>query len=421
MRSWITAAAVAVGVAAFSSGLTPWKDAITGAYDPPDIAQDVAAVRLFVERVNPYGPVIREMHSRVTGITFEQTYPYFPHPPFSLIVSLFMAFGAFTTAALLWFGLSLGLLFMLSALLAENLGPDSGGEPKPRVVLTLFGLLLLWPPVLYNLEKGQWSIILAVLVALGWRSLSQGRVRQGGSWIGVAAAVKVFPVLMGGYLLIRSRKAFLSFIIAGVIATALPLFWIGFGAFPDFMRQSQLNLPNWETFPSVMYSLHGTLARLMIGSQWAVAAVYAPALARGIEAICTLALLLVAGYLTVRAQRGISSPAVAFSAWCILLPVLNPQSMGHNGLLLALPVVLTGSVIDRYQGVWPKIFWTAGLVLASIPRQTLGRIAPPPVGPWEGLTVLALPMWGALLLFGVALTVSNASSATEKMRPNLVK
>ena len=367
-----------------------------------------------MERVNPYGPVIREMHSRVTGITIEETYPYFPHPPFSLIISLFTAFGTFRTAALLWFGLSLGLLFMLAALLAENLWPDGGREPKPRVVLTLFGLLLLWPPVLYNLEKGQWSIILALLVALGWRSLSRGHVGQGGGWIGVAAAVKVFPVLLGGYVLIRSRKAFLWFMAAGVIATAVPLFWIGFGAFPDFIHQSQLNLPNWETFPSVMYSLHGTLARLMIGSQWAVPALYAPALARGIEAICTLVLLLAAAYITVRAQRRISSQAVAFSAWSILLPILNPQSMGHNGLLLALPVVLTGRVIDRRQRVWPKILWTVGLVLASIPRQTLGRVAPPPVSPLEGLTILALPMWGALLLFGVALTVSNATWATAK-------
>jgi hypothetical protein len=402
---------------ALSSGAKPWIDAASGAFHPPDIAQDVAAAHLFADRISPYGPVIREMHSHVTGLPLSATYPYFPHPPFSLLVSLYSAYVSFQTAALAWFAFSLALVFMLAALLAENVSDaDRSGETNlpGRWVAAFFVLLLLWPPVLYNLEKGQWTLLLAVLIALGWRSLSRGRQREGGGLIGAAASVKVFPILLGGYLLLRARRGFLWFVIVGLLSTCIPLLWIGLDAFPAFIRESQRNLPNWETFPSVMYSLHGALARLLIGSQWARPAVHAPTLVRWIEVPATLGLLWLAARAALRAPaRGRSAAdRASFSAWCVLLPILNPQSMGHNGLLLALPLVLTACILFHDYRTWVKVAWAAGLVLVSIPRQTLWRPALAPVGPWEGIAVIALPMWGALLLFAVAIAC-GARRSTE--------
>ncbi len=394
---------------AVSSGAQPWLDAASGAFTPPDITQDVAAARLFANRVSPYGPDIREMHYRLTGIPTSETFPYFPHPPFSLVVSLFTAFVPLQTARLLWFALSVSLVSMLAALLGEHLPAGSSGrgsDRRARQVVGLFVLLLLWPPVLYNLEKGQWSILLAVLVALGWRALSRHRSLEGGVWIGLAAAVKAFPVLLGGYLLLRWRRAFIWFLAAGALATSLPLLWIGFEALPAFVRQSQLNMPYWETWPAVVYSLHGAVARLLIGGSWADAAWHAPALALGIEIVAALVLL----WIAVRACTGRGrSPedSAAFAAWIVLLPVLNPQSMGHNGVLLALPIVLLAIILPTDRRIWIKAAWVLGVVLVSIPRQTILRMAPAPVEPWKGVAITALPMWGALLLFAAAVAASG--------------
>jgi hypothetical protein len=266
-------------------------------------------------------------------------------------------------------------------------------------------LLLAWPPVLYNLEKGQWSILLAVLVTLGWRALARGREKEGGIWIGLAASVKVFPVLLGGYLLLRARRAVAWFLATGLLATGFPLLFIGFGAFAAFIGQSQLNMPYWETFPSVTYSLHGAVARLLIGGTWARPALHAPVLARAVDALGTLALLGCAAAVAIRASRNRLSDAntsAPFAAWAAILPVLNPQSLGHNGVLLALPLVLTGRALLSDGRLWLKVAWGLGLVLVSIPRQTLARFAPAPIDPVEGLAIVALPMWGALLLVGVA-------------------
>jgi hypothetical protein len=393
-----------------SSGWTPWVDALSGAFAPVDIAQDVAAARLFADGISPYGTVIREMHARVVNVRVDQTFPYFPHPPFSLLVSWYSAYVSFETAALIWFSVSVGLLFLVAALLAEILHDTLRRRFRVtfgRLTAVVFVFLLCWPPALYNLEKGQWSILLTALVCLGWRSLSRRRMSEGGAWIGLAAAVKVFPVVLGGYFLMRSRKALVAFLLTGAVATAIPLAFIGFDSFFAFVRQSQSNLPHWETFPSVTVSLHGALARFLIGGTWARPLVHAPVLARALDLLVAAILLACAAWLTVGATQGRTTVALAFSAWAALLPVMNPQSLGHNAVLLALPFALTLERLLRERWVVGRLAWAISLIAVSLPRQTSWRLAPPPVEPWQGLAVVAIPLWGALLLFCVILALAR--------------
>jgi hypothetical protein len=90
-------------------------------------------------------------------------------------------------------------------------------------------------------------------------------------------------------------------------------------------------------------------------------------------------------------------------------------AMGHNGVLLALPIVLLVRELVRDRRMWPRLAWSAGVVLASIPRQTLVSLAPSPVAPSLSLSVIALPMWGTLLLFGVALTLTRADESGARL------
>ena len=88
---WVLAGLVAAAVAALTSGWRPWFDALGGAFVPADIPQDFAAVHLVVNGVNPYGPEIRQMQAQLVGMPVERTFPYFPHPPFSLPMTSIMA------------------------------------------------------------------------------------------------------------------------------------------------------------------------------------------------------------------------------------------------------------------------------------------------------------------------------------------
>jgi hypothetical protein len=105
--------------------------------------------------------------------------------------------------------------------------------------------------------------------------------------------------------------------------------------------------------------------------------------------------------------------ALAFAAWIVLLPMLNPQSLGHNGILLAIPLVLLGRTVGRTGVGWHRWAWALSVVLVSVPKQTVWRFAAPPVGPAEGLAIAALPTWGALLLFFVTVSMARVQARRQ--------
>src|SRR5262245_8136707 len=54
MRNWVAATAVLVLLVAASAGIIPWRDAVGGAFRPPDFAQDIAAARILAGKGDPY-------------------------------------------------------------------------------------------------------------------------------------------------------------------------------------------------------------------------------------------------------------------------------------------------------------------------------------------------------------------------------
>ena len=142
------------------------------------------------------------------------------------------------------------------------------------------------------------------------------------------------------------------------------------------------------------------VAVLFIGGQWATPAIQSPQLALVADIAVTGVLLGLAVWATIRSAGSAAHQPLAFAAWTVLLPVMNPQSLGHNGVLLAVPLVLTLRWVLQQPGWRHRLLWSSALLLVSVPRQTTWRLAPPPVDPWQGLGIVALPLWGALLLFG---------------------
>jgi hypothetical protein len=261
--------------------------------------------------------------------------------------------------------------------------------------------------VLYNLGKGQWSILLAVLLALSWHFYARGRYRLAGVCAGLGSAVKLFPVVLGVYFLLRrAPRAVLWLAIPVVAVVAAPLVWLGPGTVQAFMHQSQSNLDYWETFSAVTYSIHGALARLLVGGPWARPLVHAPILARALGLLAALVLMACAMKVLVRSGAADGHEGARFAAWTALLVLLNPLAMSHSGVLLALPIVLTADALASDSRVWPRLAWTAGTVLVSISGHTLNALVSDPIQPWEGVAITALPMWGTLSLFVAAIAVS---------------
>jgi hypothetical protein len=79
--------------------------------------------------------------------------------------------------------------------------------------------------------------------------------------------------------------------------------------------------------------------------------------------------------------------------------------MGHNGILLALPIALIWRALTVDSRAWVRACWAGGLVLVSIPKETIFRLCPIPVDPVRSVAIVALPFWGAMLLFIAAVAV----------------
>ncbi|HVV49391.1 MAG TPA: glycosyltransferase family 87 protein, partial [Polyangia bacterium] len=146
---------------------------------------------------------------------------YYVHPPSALLPMLPFAALPYGAAVLLWQGLTVALV----ALLARLLAPLAAAARVPLRARWLFPLLLLWPPVLANLQVGQWSVVLAVALAAGHRAWEAGRRARGAALLGLAAAVKVAPLALLPGLALRDRRAALGFLatVALLVAASLPL------------------------------------------------------------------------------------------------------------------------------------------------------------------------------------------------------
>jgi len=414
MRNWITGTAVLVLLVASSAGIAPWRDAIGGAFRPPDFAQDIAAARILAANGDPYAANFAAIHAQVLGIPAAEGYPYLPHPPLVIMVSWPFAHVTFEVAALCWFAASLACLFVLAIVLSglARRRTSFSLPPLPDTLLCFAGLLV-WPPVLYNLEKGQFTILIAMLIAVGWVWLSGRGCRAAGVSIGLAAALKLFPALLGVYLAIRHRRSVVWFVVTAAAATVLPLLWLGWRAVPEFIAQTSGNLSYWETWPAVTYSLRGLAARLLIGSNWSLAVLHAPKAATVTVLVASVVLMGIAVHTTLRHNPTHDSDDLLFAMWSVLLLPLNPLAMGHNGVLLALPIVLIGRALATDPSTSLKVLWAAGSVLVSIPRQAIFDPAALPVTPFRSFTIVALPLWGTLLLFATGVALARRPAAYQ--------
>jgi len=378
-----------------SAGGQPFADAITGAREPVDFARDYLAAYVRVHQGRGAAPAGEGGNTTAAAIGVPRVEllggPYYVHPPAAQLLVLPLVPLGFRGAALAWLALSLIALGALAVMLVSI---ATGAErPWPRHVAMAFGLMVLWPPVLHNLAKGQWSIILAALVAAGWRALGRGRPRAAGAWLGLAASLKATPLLLLGFLVWRHRRA-AAVMAATVIAAGLASVAVsGVEPWRTWLRTAGPNVLAWQTWTANTVSLNGLFARLLTSSAFARPLLDAPWLARALAGAVAVLLVAAASLACWRAPRRPAADGRLFAAWTLLVVLLNPLGWTHTATIALVPLALL--VVDRVRGsAWVL---PAALAALTIPRETLAALAGPvPVAPGRGL-VLSLHA-GALLL-----------------------
>jgi alpha-1,2-mannosyltransferase len=391
-----------------SAGSTPFVDAILGTAEPADWARDYVTARTRLEEGRGPPPVAEEGNERAVRYGAPRVgllgAPYFIHPPSATVAVLPFAWLPWRAAALAWAAASLVALVWLAFSLLEIRTP--GAAPRASRVALLTVALALWPPTLHCFEKGQWSIWLAALLAAGWRSLEARRTGRAGSLFGVAAALKVTPIVLLGHLLLRSRRAAAAMLATTGGAALVAFAAIGPAAWSRFVADAPRNEAAWAPWLANSASLDGVYARLFTRNPFSRPIVVAPGLARTAFTATALLLLAIAVRAAYRRRNESSgSQARALAAWLTLPLLLNPLGWSHLLLILLAPLaVLVRNAGPRQQGA-------ATLVLAaiSVPRQRLiawaGAV---PVGPVASV-FLGLHAFAALGLFVALLAVEEAA------------
>jgi Glycosyltransferase family 87 len=394
-----------LGTAWLSAGTQPFMEALRGVQAPADFTRDFVGAHLLLHE----GPAALAMLEGDVANHYAQSIgaprlalyggPYHGHPPAAMLLVAPLVPLGYRTAALVWLVASLAALAWLAYLLAEILT-----SPRPSrwwLRASLFGLLVLWPPVLHNLAKGQWSIFLAALLAAGWRAIERGRHDHGGAWIGVAASFKLTPLLFLGYLGLRHRRAALAM---AMIFGALTL---AGGATGDtglrFISDVQRNAETWQTWTANTASVNGLVARLFAGGPWARPLWHAPSFAKALTVAIGAALVLLA----LRASRNAdASDRPLYGAWCALAVLLNPLAWSHTLVIALIPL----TQLIRHQ-ISPAALFSVALVF-SIPRVTLARLAAA-LAPGEPETALLISIHAlaGLVLFVLALRVAAVETS----------
>ena len=197
----ITAAAVAaVGGAVATYVVLPLEGRFSGPFE--DFGAYAQAAHLVAQGVTPYAG----FDPRTIVMSG------FDYPPFAAVMLRPLAFLGLRWQEVAWLWIALTALVGGAVLTARTVLPASW----PRVRLAL-AVSLTFPPATYNLWHGQMNTVIFLLLALALRDYVGGRRTRCGTILGIAAGIKLAPVVL---LLVLARRGWWRGVAAGAGALA---------------------------------------------------------------------------------------------------------------------------------------------------------------------------------------------------------
>jgi hypothetical protein len=327
-----------------------------------------------------------------------------PHPPLAFLLLVSLATLPVPAAALLWD------LLMLAALVAALwlIWVELGAKMPLRWLALGLGALVVWTPLLDTWLEGQIGPLVLLLLVLAWRARRTERPWAAGIWLAVATLIRLYPILLFVYPLLRREwRLTIGGIAAGIGLTVMTLPFVGIG---DYLRYIFVEAPassaEWIN-DAHNISLRGWLGQIFVGSNTIHPIISAPGL------VTPLFILGVAAALGVLLWRSWQARFLALgsvgdeSAWLLALPVMlliSPLAWPHYAVILLLPWILAGFM--RWQeGRWSIAALALVAAVALFDLQALGVRAlfdVPRLLPWPvALFIYALPFYALLLSFGV--------------------
>jgi len=266
--------------------------------------------------------------------------------------------------ATLWLMVLVACSIAGTAIIAYELLPAAW----PRLELTVLGSFL-YAPVTYNLWHGQMSAVVFLFLALALRSWLHGRQVSLGVFIGIAACIKLAPVLLV-VLLIRRRwwRACAALVITLAVGVGVSVIAVGIGTVREYVAKV-LPVLAWQNGWVYNQSVAGALNRLADHSVLAFqpSAVWISV----VTAILALAAIGVAAVLVAPGDRTRPERGAQFAVGILAMLLAGSVTwFWHLGALLIVLAAVAGLVASGVRRPRPL----AGTSIAVV--VTTGLLAP---------------------------------------------
>ncbi|HYR78549.1 MAG TPA: glycosyltransferase family 87 protein, partial [Candidatus Dormibacteraeota bacterium] len=296
-----------------------------------DFSHYYTSALLLREGVNPYRADLRIRASELglnVGDNVRATYP----PTFLLC---FEPLTFLNPGPAYWTWIALNAVAMAVAL-AMLLGPRS--HLDVTTALSLAGFAILFPAFADNFGYAQSQALVLLLLVLAMRSLQSGMDRAAGAVLAIAVLLRIFPIIMFGYLVMRRRWRALTFAIASLaIGAGITIALVGLRTTLDFREAIAFVTSSGRLTRPANIALHAFIARLFIYSAGLPLPKMLNLARQLIEVVSELALLAMTVLISKTPTDSTDSDARVFSVWIVTTILLAPTAWLHYLVLLFIP------------------------------------------------------------------------------------
>ena len=351
-----------------------------------DLQEQYLSARAFRDGIDLFTPV-SDLAARYFPATTDSFPHPDPHPPVLALLSVPLTLLPFPVIVPLWLGLNLMLLTMV--------GRWVGLSNRASLAFAA------WPPLWCLLYIGQLELLILTLALLGWRCAAAGRDGRAGWWLGLAAVLKLYPVVLLVPFAVRRRTRLL--LAAGTVIALGQLANLAMVGPAGFVRYYVDVLPGVAAFYRKLglnSSAHGALLRVFGGADDVPPLIPVPHVV--VPATVVIALVAIVGLAVLDPE---ASPVAALVGlpvvWYYYAPLALPQIL----ILLRSPTFRRATLL----AVGATSFV---LPLVNVLVRWCGTAAPPTAA------LLAVQPAGFLLL--LALSVAHHVSARTPWRVHQV-
>jgi len=293
-----------------------------------DLHLDYLTARALRDGVDILTPM-NELSARYfPALIFGSTHPS-PHPPFLSLVFLPLTWVPFPVLVMLWLALNIALVLVVGRFIGFSV---QGTLP-----------LLAWPPLWALLYIGNFELMILVFAVLGWRAAAARRDVRAGVWLGIAAAIKLYPILLlVPYVTRRRVRLLMTAGLVFLLSQLASLVTVGMSGMFYYYGEVLPAVSKWYQVLAVNNSPHGALLRWFGGATDVGPLLHTPGVVVPVTIVFSLFALLALARLEPEASPVailVALPATWYTYVTLALPqiviLLRSPSRRHAAFLAA--------------------------------------------------------------------------------------